>query len=116
MADQTTKKRGRPRKIAVDEDEKILTDNASETLMMEQKSAAGTNGKVTINQVAESLFSLYGSVLGTYNGKWGGKQHKPLQPVFAELAIEDDKRVPSNGDARRNRASVERPRVSRRRA
>nr|DAG53667.1 MAG TPA: portal protein [Caudoviricetes sp.] len=71
MADQTTKKRGRPRKIAVDEDEKILTDNASETLMMEQKSAAGTNGKITINQVAESLFSLYGSVLGTYNGKWG---------------------------------------------
>lgn len=70
MANQT-KKRGRPRKVTVDENEKILTDNASETLMMEQKSAAGTNGKVTINQVAESLFSLYGSVLGGYNGQWG---------------------------------------------
>ena len=82
MADQTTKKRGRPRKIAVDEDKKILTDNASETLMMEQKSAAGTNGRVTINQVAESLFSLYGSVLGTYNGKWGGNNINLYNPFL----------------------------------
>ena len=82
MADQTTKKRGRPRKIAVDEDKKILTDNASETLMMEQKSAAGTNGRVTINQVAESLFSLYGSVLGTYNGQWGSNNINLYNPFL----------------------------------
>lgn len=82
MADQTTKKRGRPRKIAVDEDKKILTDNASETLMMEQKSAAGANGKVTVNQVAESLFSLYGSILGTYNGEWGSNNINLYNPFL----------------------------------
>lgn len=71
MADQKTKKRGRPRKVTIDENEKILTDSANETLLMEQKGAAGTNGKVTINQVAESLFSLYGNVLKGYNGEWG---------------------------------------------
>ena len=82
MADQTTKKRGRPRKITVDEDKKILTDNASETLMMEQKSAVGTNGRVTVNQVAESLFSLYGSVLGSYNGQWGSNNINLYNPFL----------------------------------
>ena len=71
MADQKIKKRGRPRKVTVDENEKILTDSVNETLLMEQKGAAGTNGKVTINQVAESLFALYGNVLKGYNGEWG---------------------------------------------
>ena len=62
-----TKKRGRPRKVSMVENDKILTDDASETLMMEQK----TSGQTTVNQVAQSLFSLYNGVLGTYNGNWG---------------------------------------------
>ena len=86
MVDQKTKKRGRPRKITVDENEKILTDNASETLMMAQ-GGAPTNERVTVNQIAQSLTSLYSTVLQGYGGQWGSNNINLYNPFLQNARL-----------------------------
>ena len=71
MTEQTEqkRKRGRPRKTTVIENENILTDDiAPETLRMEQTTPVADGGvkqpKLTMSDVQNSLKGLYADILG----------------------------------------------------